>query len=261
MLFKKLSLLLLASVTLACEMDCRRGVSKDLASFYVPVIKDTIQSLQSQLVASIDKINVPALITNKVDKNELMDDMQQTLTTTLDDFVTMASAPSRLAEGFYQVIFNEELPYKGDCNNPKRLDRKMPKPGESWTMEECRKMDYRCGNPPSICYFLEDVKGRCVGRMKRQLTEYASFDNGQLVKELVINTRRSVYKTLSNYGEGKLSETSQVEDYLAKVISSMIRTLDSWVTQDVKELCNKPTQDELCNGWDDEIRREILKWP
>jgi hypothetical protein len=122
-------------------------------------------------------------------------------------------------------------------------------------------MDYRCGNPPSICYFLEDVKARCVGRMRRQLTEYASFDNGELVKSLVRDTRRSIYNTFGNNGVGKLSEDNQVEAYIAKLVSATIRTLDKWVENDVSKLCEKPTQKDMCNNFDNEIRLEILKWP
>lgn len=122
-------------------------------------------------------------------------------------------------------------------------------------------MDYRCGNPPSICYFLEDVKSRCVGRMRRQLTQYASFDNGALVRNLVRNTRKSVYSTLSNNGVGKLSENAQVESYIAKLVSATIRVLDLWVADDIRELCEKPSQQDLCNSWDDAIKKEILKWP
>ena len=122
-------------------------------------------------------------------------------------------------------------------------------------------MDYRCGNPPSICYALEDVKARCVGRMRRQLTEYASYDNGALVRSLVRDTRKSIYGTLSNHSEGKLSENSQVEAYIAKLVSATIRTLDIWVAEDVRQLCDKPSQKDICNSWDDAIRLEILKWP
>ncbi|RCH93684.1 hypothetical protein CU098_009103 [Rhizopus stolonifer] len=262
MLMKSVSLLLLAASTVfACEMDCRRGVSKGFAGFYEPVIKDSVTNLHSELSKAIEKITVPTVITQKVERSEVLSDLEDSIENSLTDFTAMATAQSRLAEGFYQVIFNEELPYKGDCNNPKRLNRKMPPPGESWTMEECRKMNYRCGNPPSICYFLEDVKQRCIGRMRRQLTEYASFDNGYLVRSLVRGARKSVYGSLSNNGAGKLSEDAQVESYIAKLVSATIRTLDIWVTEDVRQLCDKPSQKELCNSWDEEIKREILKWP
>lgn len=122
-------------------------------------------------------------------------------------------------------------------------------------------MDYRCGNPPSICYFLEDVKARCVGRMRRQLTEHASYDNGALVKSIVQGTRKSVGDTLARTANGKLTEQAEVEAYITKLVSQAIRTLDNWVVEDVKQLCDKPSQKELCNSWDDQIRLEILKWP
>jgi hypothetical protein len=139
MLIKSISVLLLAaSSVLACEMDCRRGLSRDFAGFYVPVIKDSISDLHSQLTKSIEKVAVPTVITDQFDKSELMDDIEQSIESSLNEFVTLAISQSRLAEGFYQVMFNEELPYKGDCNNPRRLTRKMPPPGESWTLDECK---------------------------------------------------------------------------------------------------------------------------
>ncbi|KAI9251152.1 hypothetical protein EDC94DRAFT_622402 [Helicostylum pulchrum] len=265
MLVKSISLILLvvaaSSSTLACEMDCRRGVSKNFAHFYAPVIQDSVGNLHSQLSKAVAKVTVPSVITDQIDKTELLDDIEESIDTSLNKFVAMATSESKLAEGFYQVTFNEELPYKGDCNNPRRLTRKMPPPNESWTMDECRKMDYRCGNPPSICYFLEDVKARCIGRMRRQLTEYASFDNGALVKSLVRDTRKSIYSTFGNNGVGKLSENNQVELYIAKLVSATIRSLDIWVSEDVTQLCDKPSQKELCNSWDQQIKLEILKWP
>lgn len=265
MLVKSVAFLLLAaasSTTFACEMDCRRGVSKAFGDFYTPVVKDTVDNLHSGLTKAIAKVGVPSVIKAEgIDETELLDDIETSIDNSLNRFVAMATAPNKLAEGFYQVTFNEELPYKGDCNHPARLTRKMPPKGESWTMDECRKMDYRCGNPPSICYFLEDVKARCVGRMRRQLTEYASYDNGDLVKSLVRDTRKSIYSTLSNNGVGKLSEDNQVEAYIAKLVAATIRTLDIWVAEDVKQLCDKPSQKELCNSWDEQIKLEILKWP
>ncbi|KAI8981663.1 hypothetical protein BDF20DRAFT_817399 [Mycotypha africana] len=264
MLLNKIVLFVAASFTsvvLACEMDCRRGVSKGFAEFYTPVVRDIVDNLNSQLTKSIAKVTVPSIITNEVDKSELLEDLETSIESSLESFITVATSQSKLAEGFYQVIFNEELPYKGDCNNPKRLTRKMPPAGESWTLEECQKMDYRCGNPPSICHFLDDVKQRCIGRMRRQLTEHASYDNGALVRTLVRDTRKSIYGTLSNNAVGKLTEDTQVDNYITKVISAIIQTLDYWVTDDVRHLCEKPSQTELCNSWDDEIKKEILKWP
>lgn len=139
MLIKSISLLLLAaSSTLACEMDCRRGVSRNFAAVYTPVIKDSIDNLHAQLTKSINKVAIPSVITEKIEKAELQDDIEDSIDASLNEFITFATSEKKLAEGFYQVTFNEELPYKGDCNSPKRLTRKMPPKGESWTMEECK---------------------------------------------------------------------------------------------------------------------------
>lgn len=143
MLAKSFSIVLILAVatsnTLACEMDCRRGVSKNFADFYTPVIKDSVKNLHAQLTKSFTNVAVPNAIRSKnIQKDQILKDVEASLATSLDQFVAMATSTSKLAEGFYQVTFNEELPYKGDCNNPRRLTRKMPPPGESWTMDECK---------------------------------------------------------------------------------------------------------------------------
>ncbi|KAI8378881.1 hypothetical protein EDC96DRAFT_493510 [Choanephora cucurbitarum] len=263
MLLKNIPVLLLAaaSTVLACEMDCRRGVSKGFAHFYGPVIEESVNNLQLKLTDATSKVSVPSIITQNIDGSEVTSDLENSIKYSLDNFTTMATADSRLAEGFYQVIFNEELPYKGDCNNPKRLTRKMPPPGESWTMDECRKMDYRCGNPPSICYALEDVKQRCIGRMRRQMIDYSSPETGALVRSLVLGVRKSVRGSLQKGAAGKLIDNAEVGNYITKLVAVINRDLSDWVNEDVRQLCDKPSQKELCNSWDDEIRKEILRWP
>lgn len=148
MLIKSISLILLAaaSTTFACEMDCRRGVSRNFADAYAPVIKDSIDNLHAQLTKSINKVAIPSVITAKIEKTELQDDIEDSIDASLTEFISFATSEKKLAEGFYQVTFNEELPYKGDCNNPKRLERKMPPKGESWTMDECKFLKIKGDN-------------------------------------------------------------------------------------------------------------------
>ncbi|CEG83797.1 hypothetical protein RMATCC62417_17670 [Rhizopus microsporus] len=262
MLVKTIALFFtLTSVALACEMDCRRGVSGDFADVYKPIIDMSVNRLQDQLTSSIPKVSVPPKITTHVSNGELVDDIRASIKSTLEQFANTELSKPRLAEGFYQVIFNEENPYKGDCNNPRRLTRKMPPKGESWTLEECEKMDYRCGNPPSICHFLDDVKERCIGRMRREIGEHASFDNGVLVKNLAKDTRRSIHRTLAKHGVGQLSEDKAVSTYVTKVVASIVGTLDQWIEKDVGQLCEGPDQEEVCNSWNDDIKKKILVWP
>ena len=124
-----------------------------------------------------------------------------------------------------------------------------------------RKMDYRCGNPPSICYALEDVKQRCIGRMRRQMIDYSSPETGALVRSLVLGVRKSVRGSLQKGAAGKLIDNAEVGNYITKLVAVINRDLSDWVNEDVRQLCDKPSQKELCNSWDDDIRKEILRWP
>jgi hypothetical protein len=138
MLIKTVALFMTITAVFACEMDCRRGVSQNFADYYMPVVQSTVDSLESQLSSSIQRISIPSTITEQVSDEEILGGVQSAIYQNLKNFVGDDTLKSKLAQGFYQVIFNEALPYKGDCNNPKRLTRKMPPAGESWTMEECK---------------------------------------------------------------------------------------------------------------------------
>lgn len=133
MWIKTLALFLTLSTVLGCEMPCRRGVSQNFADYYTPVVQMSVDSLQQQLSSSVQRITLPSDFSQ-----DILDSLQTSLTNNLEQFVQDDALKNKLAQGFYQVIFNEELPYKGDCNNPKRLNRKMPPEGESWTIQECK---------------------------------------------------------------------------------------------------------------------------
>jgi hypothetical protein len=138
MLVKGLSMLLFGAATvLACEMDCRKGLAGDFAEVYTPVIENSVNGLESSLESSIKAIKVPTILTNEVSEEEMYTNIENAVKKSLKQFVTYAT-DSKLADGIYRVMFAEELPYKGDCNNPARLTRKMPPQGESWTLEECK---------------------------------------------------------------------------------------------------------------------------
>jgi hypothetical protein len=137
MLLKGITLLFIVATALACEKDCRAGVSTDLAGAYKPVIQKTVDDLESSIVSSLEQ---------QMDPQEVLE-MKTSVKNTLADFVNYATNYTRLAAGIHHVMFDETLPYKGDCNHPPRLTRRMPPPGESWTMEECKKsMSLSCIN-------------------------------------------------------------------------------------------------------------------
>ncbi|KAG0179854.1 hypothetical protein DFQ28_001932 [Apophysomyces sp. BC1034] len=135
----KISVLLLAFTTsvFACEPLCRKGLAQAFAEHYAPVIQLAVDSIQAPLTEAYAKAPVPPQLQLLAPENAFRETVKNDLQNALQHFVIEA-AGRPLEDGIYQVMFAEENPFKGDCNNPKRLDRKMPPTGESWTREECK---------------------------------------------------------------------------------------------------------------------------
>ncbi|CAO3652966.1 unnamed protein product [Cunninghamella echinulata] len=167
-----------------------------------------------------------------------------------------------LQNNIYSVIFNDaEKPFKGDCGAPpKKLTRKTPPPGESWTLQECEAMDYICGNPPSICHFLELIKQRIIDRMKILLEEPVQFD-GIIFKSLAQDTKQTIQGLMVKYGAGSLLRDQSVFGYINNIIRDIMITFDEWVQSDIKNLCQDPDQELFCGGWDNDIKYDILQFP
>ncbi|KAL0094273.1 hypothetical protein F4703DRAFT_1817477 [Phycomyces blakesleeanus] len=252
---------LFAGLTLACEPDCRHGLANDFSKFYSPVLQMAIDELHEKLAAELTKpITIAEQLSVVVYEENIREDVRTNIGPALKGFVAEAVG-KKLEDGIFKVMFAEELPFKGDCNNPKRIDRKMPPPGESWTREECEKMDYICGNPPSICHFLPDIKLRIVGRIRQQLHDYARYQQGLLFRTIAQAYRQSVHNTLVKYGAGSMTNDPSVMAYVNTLISGAGNATEDWLVEDVSELCTRPAQKELCDGWDEKIIPEILKWP
>ncbi|KAI8140667.1 hypothetical protein BJV82DRAFT_622054 [Fennellomyces sp. T-0311] len=261
-MFKSTLLLLsvLASAAFACEPECRHGLAAAFAAFYAPVVQLSVQDLHHTFSGTLFNATIPKQVSAVVPEEALRAGLMNSLSDTLDLFVDQA-AGKPLEDGIYSVMFSEKDPFKGDCNNPARLTRKMPPAGESWRRDECVKMDYICGNPPSICHFLDPIKLRIVTRLREQLVGYATFDNGFLVRNVVQTVKQTTSAVLAQYGAGSLIEDPNVTAYIDGLVSNSVRSLDTWAAVDVKQLCERPGQLEACNGWDEEIIPEILKWP
>lgn len=273
-----------APTTLACEPECRHGVAAAFAEQYVPVVKVAVNDLSNTFASTLFNANatLPNHVAAVVPEQTLRSSLTASLSDTLDLFVDEATG-KKLESGIFSVMFSEEDPFKGDCNAPpRRLTRNMPPPGESWTREECKytcvlykmaviliipfydkgeKMDYICGNPPSICYHLSLVKERIVKRIRSQLEDYATFDNGFLVRNVVQTVKQTTEGVLSHYGAGSMVKDPSVTTYVNALISNAIQSLDVWATVHVKQLCDRDSDNQACNGWDEQIIPEILKWP
>lgn len=260
--FALVALMASSSMVSGCEPPCRHGLAKAFADNYAPVVQDTITLLHSNLKSNLfTSVTAPVQITSVVPEDAIRDTVLNVVSETLNAYTNRAQGQT-LENGIFQVMFNEKDPFKGDCNNPKRVDRRMPPPGESWTMEECEKMDYICGNPPSICHHLKMVKERIIGRIKTQLTEHATFDGGVLVHSLVGQINAAVHVSMTKFGGGSMTDNIHVREYTNALVDNAIKSLDYWVSNDVENLCNgSSSQSSHCTGWDPQIKVEILKWP
>ncbi|KAI8146261.1 hypothetical protein BJV82DRAFT_601115 [Fennellomyces sp. T-0311] len=260
-MLKRLTFLtLIVSLASACEPLCRHAISQVFADRYIPVIHLAVNDLHESLNTNLYNVSIPTKLLNLVPEKVLQDGIRNTVEDGLDDF-TMQTTGDILEEGIYQTIFSGDEPFKGDCNNPKRLDRKKPNEGEEWTREECAKMDYRCGNPPSICHFLDLIKERIVVYLRGHLMEQTMFGSGLLFQNLAPNMKQSIHSDIINYGAGSLLTDPDVMAYVNTIISNTIRTLDEWSHTTVQDICTKPEDQIVCDGWDEVVIPEILRWP
>ncbi|OZJ02676.1 Phosphoenolpyruvate carboxykinase [ATP] [Bifiguratus adelaidae] len=238
---KSLSILLAAISTLAvakaCETDCRNGVAEAFAGYYGKVtdihFNELAKDISQGLWTSVS--SVPSNI-------------QQEVTSAVTDQVKTMNQNfnGRLQPLFVNAIFNQEPRFKGDCNHPKRVQWAMPPDGVNWTLAECDAMDYICGNPPSVCHFLPMIKVRLIKNMQDALSSYT-----------VSTTKPMNYVTALN---DVISTTLQS---IGQTVPSQLQTniqtiLDQWKENSVMELCERADEDELCNGWTDEIKPLIL---
>ncbi|KAI7872370.1 hypothetical protein BDF14DRAFT_1752734 [Spinellus fusiger] len=253
--------LIFASTTFACEPECRHGLARDFTTFYRPVMELSMSDLHKRLTATTMKpVAIAEQLSAIVMEETIREDVRNSINNSLENFVNTASGKT-LESGIFKVMFAEENPFKGDCNHPKRLERNMPPPGESWRRDECEKMDYICGNPPAICHFLSDIKERIVGRMRDQLKDHARYQQGLLFREIAQGYRQSVYNTLVRYGAGSMANDPSVMDYINVQVDYGKSALNDWINEDLPRLCKLPEHNEICNGWDEKIIPEILKWP
>lgn len=140
-------LLTTAWTAMACEPECRHAISQTLADRYLSVIDSTMNELQDMLSDSLGSVPVPEQLSDLIPAKEVQDGIQTTIEEGLEAFMAQLTTPTHqddttvaltLEEGIYQTIFSGDQPFKGDCNNPPRLTRKMPPSGESWTRDECK---------------------------------------------------------------------------------------------------------------------------
>lgn len=110
----------------------------------------------------------------------------------------------------FDTIFADEPKFKGDCNEPHRVDQ--PSLGVNWTMADCHAMDYICGNPPSICHFMPMIKTRIERKLASQLEMKVGGSSGL------------IEGGVSENGGGSADEADVYANFLGPALSKILMT-------------------------------------
>ncbi|CAG8600042.1 3220_t:CDS:1 [Ambispora leptoticha] len=227
-----------------CEKTCRVGISTTFAEKYSnvtsPLWQDFFNDLESTALENINLENYvqsddAAPITNKLITT--LKNHAQELETNFD-----AQLPTIIED----AIFRQQPQFRGDCNHPFRV--KQPKPPKIWKMSDCEKMDYICGNPPSICHFLPMIKERNVRTIKTALEEAST--KGEFLNVLTLAVNDTLTRT------GAFTE-KDFTTLLTTVKSNIESRLGEFYQKYNEEFCKETS----CDQFDLEIKTQLLTYP
>lgn len=94
-----------------------------------------------------------------------------------------------------------------------------------------------------------------------QLRTESAFGKGLLFQSVAPRMKQDLRATILRYGAGSLQKDPEVTSYINDLIFKMLSTLKLWLATDVENMCSRQDDYDLCEGWDDSIKQEILKWP
>ncbi|KAG9293239.1 hypothetical protein G9A89_010610 [Geosiphon pyriformis] len=240
--------LLFTSTTNACEKSCQEGISQAFADKYVLVStqlwsQNLYQQIQTKFIPDFN------LLTYIPQPDALI--IQENIT---KDLITNAQTleinfEKSLPAIILRSIFKQEPKFKGDCNTPFRV--KQPKYPDIWTLEDCVKMDYICGNPPSICHFLNDIKKRNVENVITALK--TPVQNETWVNTLSLAVKNSVANNIPALANDQV-KLSQIE---SNVKSGLKTLLNNFFTSFNNSFCAGTS----CDEYDTEIKTKLLTYP
>ncbi|CAG8437166.1 13575_t:CDS:1 [Funneliformis mosseae] len=233
--------------TFACEKDCRIGVAQAFVDSYAlelqPMFTDLSQKITKNLYyndnTSLSKITTDPSLASNVLKSIY------TSTSELVNKTLLQTVISESPRKIHDAIFETEPKFKGDCNNPKRVTQ--PPPGIAWTFDDCKKMDYICGNPPSVCHFFEDNRSRSIKAIVSNVQSHCS--NGDFYDRIMSNI-----KTVATHGG---IESDGVNYLLNQTSTAIKQHLDQFPAAFQMNFCSNNT----CNKYDHKIKELLLTYP
>jgi len=235
-----ISVLLFSVVpTNACEQSCRTGISLAFGDNYSIEVDKIFPELENGLKDNLLKGFSGSVSTStKSSFNKIIE--QET------DKCKKAFT-GNFAKLIEDSIFNQAPQFKGQCQHPLRVIQ--PPAGVAWTMEDCEKQDYFCGNPPAVCHYMDQyVKPRNVKNVNESLKDRLS-PNGScfnsLVKSLIISATKSNIKVTD-----LPSFVQSIEDNIENEFSSFTNYFQ-------QEFCKGTT----CDKYDHDIKVKLLSYP
>ncbi|KAF9943002.1 hypothetical protein BGZ67_008633 [Mortierella alpina] len=232
-----LALTFAPSFARACEHECQVNVSHAFADKYQQ-LSSIYFTLLSQRVQDQIFHGIPVNTMGELDKNNAIKLINHAVTQAQNSWdVTIYPT-------VFHAIFKDKPPFKGDCNDPHRVQQ--PPPGVNWTMSDCHKMDYICGNPPSICHFMPMIKERIAKQLVAQLQARV----GGVDSDMYINFLRPAVDRL-------LMQQDKFSTFQVALRGNVNQVLESF--QDVTD--NFANEDQWSHGWDMEIKTLLLTFP
>ncbi|CAG8705321.1 13821_t:CDS:1, partial [Racocetra fulgida] len=196
----------------SCEKDCQNGISKAFADNWADEVKPIYGDFQNN---TLDHLFYGISSEKVSDNSTLEKDLTTDVRNSVSDQIESITKTfiSGMAGIIKNAIFNEEPKMKGDCNNTVT----QPPLGVNWTREDCVKMDRICGNPPSICHFLDLNKDKCFSDLKANV-ENSTKAGGDYINQI----KKTVTDVVSKY-----SLTTTGSDYfMGKVLKNVQNTLN-----------------------------------
>ncbi|CAB4402684.1 unnamed protein product [Rhizophagus irregularis] len=229
----------------ACEQSCRDGISLAFCNSYTQEWNPLFDTLGSNLTnniytglnVNVDQVKnlVDTAILNQVNKSKTE------FSNNCKDIVE-------------DSIFSKDPKFKGQCQKPLKVIQ--PKPGVNWTLSDCEQQDYICGNPPSICHFMnEHVKPRNVELLKASLNDRVS-DNGNFTSSLIKITNNVITNSDS-------FEKNQTKDFMDIVTMNIKFELKQFAITFNNSFCitDSNSTTTSCDKYDSGIKSLLLSFP
>ena len=240
------TILFTAAPIRACEQSCRDGISLAFCNSYAqewqPLFDNFSKSLTTNLYNGTSDGNDQVINAVNTSVSKQVNKLQTDFT---------RSCPSIVQDS----IFSHEPKFKGQCQKPLRVIQ--PKPGVNWTLSDCQNQDYICGNPPSICHFMDQiVKPRNVKLLKESLSSHASAD-GDFTSTITLVIEDAVTRS-GAFG----NDTSKLNSFMGTITKNLRTELDQFDKDFNDNFCfTKSDSTTSCDKYDDGIKSLLLSFP